>query len=338
MPLSLKPLAEQIIVITGASSGIGLATAHRAARAGANVVLAARNEEALKQAVADIEEAGGKAAFCAVDMADADAAERIGAIAFDRFGGFDSWVNNAAVAMFARVADVSPAEHRRIFDVGYFGLVAASLYAVEQLKTKGGALINIGSVLSDRAVPVQGNYAAMKAAVKSFTDTLRMETAMEKGRVSITLIKPNGIDTPYPEHARNRMGKPARIPPMVYDPELVAKAICHCAEHPRREILVGGQGAILTRVADLIPGATDIGMELLMGENAQSIDKAPEPGAEDNLFAPRADGRMRSNGRHGRVRKSSLALEAQLHPVAAGLAGIAAAGAAFAFSRLAAQR
>lgn len=335
MPFNLKPLSEQTIVITGGSSGIGLTTARRAARAGANVVVAARNEEALREAVESIERLGGKAAYCAVDVADDDAAERIGEIADARFGGFDTWVNDAAAAMYARLVDTEMAEHRRVFDVGYFGTVAASLYAVKRLSTQGGALINVGSVLSDRSVPIQGSYSAMKHAVKGFTEALRMEVENAGGHMAITLIKPNGIDTPYPEHARNKMGRPARIPPVVYDPELVAKAICFAAANQRRELTVGGQGYLITTLSNMFPRSADIGMELLMDEKGQTIDTPPEPAAEDNLFAPREDGRERSN-QDIYVRKTSLALEAQMHPLttlALAAGGIAAAGAATLLSR-----
>jgi NAD(P)-dependent dehydrogenase (short-subunit alcohol dehydrogenase family) len=329
MSVSLKPLREQTIVITGGSSGIGLATARRAAREGAKVIIAARNEDALREACEGIRADGGQCAFVAVDIADEDAAERIGAVADSEFGGFDTWVNDAATAMYARLEDTEMAEHRRVFDVGYFGTVAASLYAVKRLKTQGGALINVGSVLSDRAVPVQGSYSAMKHAVKGFTEALRMEVENERGNVSITLIKPNGIDTPYPQHARNKMGKPARIPPLVYDPELVAKAICFAAAHPRRELTVGGQGYVLTKLAPLFPRSADIAMEMMMDEKAQSIDTPPEAGTEDNLFAPRKDGEERGN-QPIFVRKTSLALEAQMHPfttVAIAAGGVAAAAA-----------
>lgn len=331
MSVRLKPLSQQTIVITGGSSGIGLCTARRAVRDGANVVIASRNEEALAEIAAGIERGGGRAAYCAVDIADADAAERIGEVADQRFGGFDTWVNDASTALYARLENVEMDEHRRVFDVGYFGTVQASLYAVKRLKTQGGALINVGSVLSDRAVPIQGVYCAMKHAVKAFTDALRMEVENEDGHIAITLIKPNGIDTPYPEHARNKMGAPARIPPLVYDPELVARAICFCAENKRREIVVGGGGFLLTTLSRMFPGAADLGMEMVMDENGQTTETPPEPGAEDNLFSAREDGRERSN-QPLFVRKTSLALEAQLHPLATAALGVGAIGAGVALS------
>lgn len=334
MSANLKPLAEQTIVITGGSSGIGLATARRAARAGARVVIAARNADALAEAVAAIEAAGGRAAYCVADVADDDGPERIGEVAIQRFGGFDTWVNDAAAAMYARLRAVDTAEHRRVFDVGYFGTVRGSLYALDHLSPKGGALINIGSILSDIAIPIQGPYCAMKHAVKSFTQSLRMEHEMEGGSVAITLIKPNGIDTPYPEHARNKMGVPARIPPIVYDVELVARAICFCAEHKRREITVGGQGLLLTTLGAMLPRTAELAMETgAGGEAAQSIDTPPPPGNEDNLFEAREDGRERTRQPIA-VRKTSLALEAQLHPLTTAVLAVGGAAAAIAAAAL----
>ncbi len=327
MAVTLKPLSEQTIVITGASSGIGLATARRAAREGARVLLVARNEDALREAVEAIRLRGGKADHIAIDVTAADAPERIGAKAREVFGGFDSWVNDAAVALYARLADTSLDEQRRVFDVGYFAMVAASLYAARELTARGGgAIINIGSILSDRSVPVQGAYSAMKHAVQGFTEAFRMELEAEGKPVSVTLVKPSAIDTPYPEHARNRMDQPARVPPVVYDPDLVAKAICFAAAHQKRDLTVGGTGMAMTRMSNLLPRSADRFMEKFFKEETQTTDTPATPGAKDNLFRPRADGRTRSN-QDQYVRKQSLALEAQMRPwtTAAVLGGIGVA-------------
>lgn len=340
MAISLKPLDQQRIVITGASSGIGLATARMAAEAGAAVVLASRNNEALRKIVREIEEKGGRATFVDVDIADEDAPQRIGQAARQAYGGFDTWVNDAAVAMYARLLDTTMAEHRRLFDVGYFGLVNASLYAARELSRQGGAIINIGSVLSDRSVPVQGAYSAMKHAVKGFTDTLRMELEMDEAPISVTLIKPTSMDTPYPEHARNKMGEPARVPPVVYDPRLVAEAILFAAEHPKRKLTVGGGGFMITS-GKFMARATDKVMESFFGESGQTTTQPPEPGTQDNLFEPRKDGRIDSNQDHY-VRRTSVTLKAQMHPMATaaiiGGAAAAAAGAFFGPRALAARR
>jgi NAD(P)-dependent dehydrogenase (short-subunit alcohol dehydrogenase family) len=332
----LKPLSEQVMVITGASSGIGLATARRAAAEGARVVLAARNSEALDEAVVAIRNKGGQATALAIDVADEGAADQLAARALEEFGTIDSWVNDAAVALYARLEEVTLEEHRRVFDVGYFGLVQGSMAAVRHLKERGGALINVGSVLSNRAIPLQGPYCAMKAAVMQFTDALRMEVEDEGSPISVTLIKPSGIDTPYPEHARNKMNKPARLPQPLYDVELVAKAICFAAAHRRRELVVGGGGIMLTSVAPALSRLSDLGMELLGDEVAQTTTVPPAPGTNDNLFEPRADGRTESN-QQPFTRQTSLYLEAQMHPVAATaiVGGVAAAigGAAWALGQ-----
>ena len=318
MSQNLKPLSEQTIVVTGASSGIGLATARRAAKAGANVVLAARNEEALGEIVREIEAEGGSAAHIAVDVSEEGFAEKVGQLAEQRFGGFDTWVNNAASAEYARLLETSMAEHRQVFDTGYFGLVEGSLYAARRLKDRGGALINVGSVLSERSVPIQGAYSSMKHAVAGFTEALRMELEMDDAPISVTLIKPHRIDTPYPEHARNKMDEPARVPPTVYDPRLVAKAICFAAEHPRRDLTVGGQGIMLMKGGNAMPRLMDKVMETFFGESGQSIDQPPRAGTSDNLYEARRDGSIDSN-KDIYVRRTSLALEAQMHPVTTAL-------------------
>jgi hypothetical protein len=237
------------------------------------------------------------------------------------------------VALYARLEQVSLDEHRQVFDVGYFGLVEASMVAVKHLRQNGGALINVGSVLSNRAIPLQGPYCAMKAAVMQFTDTLRMELEQQGAPISVTLIKPAGIDTMYPEHARNKLDKPARLPQPLYDAELVAKAICFAAANKRRALIVGGGGLALTTFAPALPRLADKGMELMGAELSQTTDVPPAPGTNDNLFEPRTDGRVEGNQEPFK-RKTSLFLEAQMHPVAASaVVGSIAAASVFLWAR-----
>lgn len=315
--MKLKALRDQVIVLTGASSGIGLATAEAAAAAGASLVLVARNGDALHAIAARL---GGQIEVVVVDIADADAAERIAEAALGRFGRVDAWVNNAAAATYGTLAETPEADHRRVFDVGYFGTVRNSLKAVELLKERGGALVNVGSILGTRAMLLQGPYSAMKHAIGGFTDALRSEVLEARQPISVTLIKPGSMATPYPEHARNRLAKPVRIPPVEYDPRLVARAILFCLEHPRREITVGGVGRFIEVFGTAFPALTDAGIALI-GRASQTIDQPPPADATDNLYEPRADGRIETV-QDVHVRRTSLYLDAQLSPLrAAGTIG-----------------
>jgi NAD(P)-dependent dehydrogenase (short-subunit alcohol dehydrogenase family) len=321
----LKPLRDQTIVVTGASSGIGLATAQRAALAGARVMLVARNPEALTAVQRRIDAGGGDVAIYVADVGEPDAAERIAAATIERFGGFDTWINNAAAATYGTILETPLADQRRVFDVGYWGLVNGSRTAAAHLAEKGGAIINIGSVLSDRAMILQGPYSAMKHAVKGFTDTLRMELAEAERPISVTLIKPSAMHTPYPLHARNRMRRPAKLPPIIYDPRLVARAILFAASHQRREIVVGGFGLGAAWGNRLFPGLLDKAM-VAVGRRVQQTDILPPQGSTDNLWEARADGAIESQ-QPQMVRRQSLWLEAQLRPglAVAGVLGMAIA-------------
>jgi NAD(P)-dependent dehydrogenase (short-subunit alcohol dehydrogenase family) len=311
----LKPLDQQTIVITGATSGNGLATAREAVLRGAAVVLAARNAEALETIRMDLTGRGGRVAVCVADVANEEDVERIAETAITEFGGFDSWVNDAAAATYGKMEDLSLEDHRRIFDVNYFGVLKGSLVAARHLRERhGGAIINLGSVLSDRAMILQGPYSASKHAVQAATDALRMELEQDRAPVSVTLIKPGSIDTPYPEHARNYMDAPPRLPPPLYDPALVADAILFACENPRRTLYVGGGGYLVSLMGRVAPRTTDMLMEAV-GTRAQQKPGDPgDPAKRDNLYESRSDGQVHgSQGVH--VRRSSLLLEAQKQPM-----------------------
>jgi NAD(P)-dependent dehydrogenase (short-subunit alcohol dehydrogenase family) len=336
MPVRLKPLSRQTILITGASSGIGLATARMAAGRGAAVVLVARDEPSLQQAVQGIRDTGGRAEYHVADVADAAALEAAADLAEASFGGLDAWVNDAGVSTYGTLADTPIEDQRRLFDTNYWGVVNGSLIAAKRLALKGGAIVNVGSVLSDRAVIYQGPYCATKHAVKAFTDTLRMELEVARAPVSVTLIKPAGIDTPFQEHARIHMDTPGvKVPPPAYDPRLVARAICHACEHPKRDIYIGAGGAVISLAGALFPRATDLVMEAV-GRPAQTTEETGRPEMRDNLHQGRPGGDERSSLSGKPHRTTSLLLEAQLHPLAT-MATLAGAG-ALALGALAARR
>jgi NAD(P)-dependent dehydrogenase (short-subunit alcohol dehydrogenase family) len=323
MRQKLRPLNEQVIVITGASSGIGLATAKRAARRGAQVVLVSRDEEDLAGAVRKIQEHGARAVHFVADVADQAAMQRVARDVVVQFGRIDTWINNAGVTVYGLIEEVPTEDARRLFETNYWGVVNGSLAALPHLRSGGGALINLGSVLSDTGYPLQGHYTASKHAVKGFTDSLRLEVEKSGAPVCITLIQPAAIDTPYPEHAKNHLGFEAKHMPPVYAPEVVAKAILHCAERPERNVLVGGSGKVFSTSEKFAPRLFDR-MKEATSFHGQLTDHPARSG--DTLFHPRPDdGRVRG-GHPGHVMKTSAYTEARLHRGKA-LLGLAVLGA-----------
>lgn len=312
--LKLKPVEEQVIVLTGATSGIGLVTARMAARRGARLVLVARNQAALRKLSNELGAIESMVTAVAADVADAGALKSAAEAAADVFGGFDTWINNAGVSVYGRLEDVADNDSRRVFETNFWGVVNGSLIAAEYLRKKGGALINIGSVLSDRAIPIQGMYSASKHAVKGFTDALRMELEADGAPVSVTLVKPSSIDTPYKTHAKNYLGVRPENPPPVYAPDTVAETILYCAENPVRDVFVGAGGKALSAAGHYAPRATDLVMESTMiGLQHSSL---PANSSREGLYQSHDDGLRERGDYAGHVAESSIYTKAALHPLA----------------------
>ena len=312
--MRLKPINEQVIVLTGATSGIGLVTTRMAAEKGAKVVLTARRDDALQTLEQEINNNGGEALAVPADVSNESELLSVAAAALDKFGSFDTWVNNAGVSIYGKLEEVSNEDSRQLFETNFWGMVNGSLIAARNLKINGGALINIGSTLSDRAIPLQGMYCASKHAVKGFTDALRMELEAEDAPVSVTLIKPSAIDTPYKEHAKSYLEVQPVNPPPVYAPETVADAILYAAENPVRDIFVGAGGKMLSALGKHAPRLTDMYMENVMIDG-QKTDKPAFSRPFESLYAPHDPRLAERGGYEGHVAESSLYTKASLHPL-----------------------
>jgi len=277
MDIKLKPLDQQVIVITGASSGIGLCTAQTAAKRGAKVVLASRSEETLDSVVNEMKQGGGEATWFPCDVSKQEDVERVAAHAVEKFGRIDTWVNNAGLSVYGKLDEVPIADMRRLFDINFWGVVHGSLTALRHLKTNGGAIINLGSEVSEAVVPLQGIYAASKHAVKGFNDALRVEVEeVDKLPVSITLIQPTATDTNFPQNARNYMDKEPKLPDPMDDPQDVADAILDAAVKPTRATKVGATSKINTFVSKFVPGVADK-MSAKQAENQQYEERPRNP-------------------------------------------------------------
>ncbi len=322
---SLRPIHEQVVVITGASSGIGRATALQFAARGASVVAIARNEDALDTLVAEIERRGGVAHAVVADVADWPQVEAAAASVVERFGRIDTWVNDAGIALYATVEAAEVEEMRRVIDVNLMGPIHGVKAALPYLKgERRGAIINVASVLATRSVPLQAAYCAAKHGVKGFTESLRGELARSHSGISVTLILPSSIDTPLFAHARSKLGVQPRPIPPVYDARVVADAIVYAAEHRLRTITVGGGGKALELVQRISPKLADVFLRLGgRGFKAQKTDRPAD--GRDNLFEPMSElGRVEGSA-GARARSTSPYTETfEYHPERKGLAAVGA--------------
>ena len=281
----LKPLHEQVIVVMGASSGIGRETAEEALARGATVVLAARDKPALDDIVALAEQRGALAFAVECEVSDFTQVQRVADEAFARYGRIDTWVNVAGVSVYGTYDQVPLDEVRRIMDVNFMGQVHGALAALPYLRRQErGALICVGSVAGSRAIPFQSAYSASKHALKGWLESIRVELEMQHSEVQVTLVKPSSVNTPFFDEARTHMGRqPAPVPP-TYQPSVVAKAILHCAEHRERSITVGGGGRLIEAVETFAAGLLD--RYFVKTPGSQSTDQPKSDSAPANLESP----------------------------------------------------
>lgn len=303
-----RPLHEQVMVITGASSGIGLANARAAAAAGVTLVIAARSGTILERVAAELRAAGAPAVTTVVcDVGNEDDVRRLEAAALEAHGRVDTWVNNAGISVYGSLKDVPIAEQRRLFETDYWGVVHGSLAAARIMRHQGGGtIITVGSALSDRAIPLQVTYSAAKHAVKGFTDGLRMELMREGAPIAVTLIKPASVDTPYKEHAGSHLEDEPTNPPPVYDVALIADAILYAATHRVRALSIGGASRLMTLSRHLFPGLSDV-LGATVFANRQHSGARRRPGGHAGLFDPSGHGQAH-NDSEGYVRRVSTYL------------------------------
>jgi NAD(P)-dependent dehydrogenase (short-subunit alcohol dehydrogenase family) len=298
-----KPLREQVVVVTGASTGLGRAIARGAGAGGAKVVLAARNEEALANGVGEIEQAGSEALAVPTDVADLAQVRNLVERSVERFGRIDTFVANAMVTVYAEAADLEPDELRRVMDVNFFGVVHGYWASLPHLRESRGTFLHVSSALAYRGIPLQAAYCASKAAGRTFLESARVELEKHADEVAVSLVLPGAIDTPQFDRDRQKIGyQPQPVPP-IYDPDPFAEAVLHCCEHPIRELPIGWGAQKLLWGQKISPRAGDW-MLRRMGWKSQHTEDPKPLGSPDNLFAtlpgdPGARGRFSDRSKKG---------------------------------------
>jgi NAD(P)-dependent dehydrogenase (short-subunit alcohol dehydrogenase family) len=317
-----------VVVVTGASAGIGRATARAFAARGASIGLIARGLAGLEAARRDVEAAGGQALVLPLDVSDADAVEEAAAQVEAAFGPIDVWVNNAMLSVFSTVLQMEPREYRRVTEVTYLGYVHGSLAALRRMKPRDqGVIIQVGSALAYRGIPLQSAYCAAKHAIQGFNDSLRAELIHDGSRVKVRSVHLSAFNTPQFRWVKSRLPRKGQPVPPIYQPEVAARAILWAVEHDRRELPVGWPAMKAIWGNRLLPAYADRAAAW-GGYESQQTDEPRDPDRPHNLWEP-VD-RDEDHGAHGafddRARDRSLQLWLTMHrgPVARGLAVAAA--------------
>lgn len=324
--MKLKPIDQQVVVVFGASSGIGRETALQFAQRGAKVVVAARGEAGLASLVEEIQQAGGEARAVVADAQHFDQVQAVADQAVGWYDRLDTWVHAAAVALYATFEQTTPEEFKHVIEVNLTGQAYGAMAALPYLKrTGGGALIHISSIATKRALPYQSAYSASKHGIPGFLDALRLELQHEGSPISVTNIMPGSINTPFFSQARTKLGVQPKAVPPVYQPHLVAEAILYAAEYPIRDIFVGDAARIIALGQALSPQLSDA----MLLRTAFDGQRTTQPKAADSLnafFAPVADYDQVEGYAGHQAQSSSLYPRLHMHPVMTTLVGSIALG------------
>jgi NAD(P)-dependent dehydrogenase (short-subunit alcohol dehydrogenase family) len=290
------PQARRVVVITGASAGVGRATARRFAEEGALLGLLARGPERLEAAAREVREAGGQALAVPVDVADPEAVDRAAIQVEDELGPIDVWVNNAMVTVFAPVAQLTADEFRRVTEVTYLGSVWGTMAALSRMRPRDrGTIVQVGSALAYRGIPLQSGYSGAKHALQGFLDSVRAELIHDGSGIRVAVVHLPALNTPQFGWARTKMPRAPQPVPPIFQPEVAAEAIVWAADNPRRELWVGWP-TVQAIVADkLAPGLLDRYLAQT-AYDSQQLDEAVSPNRPDNLFDP-APGDFAAHGR-----------------------------------------
>src|SRR5215208_2478829 len=312
--MQLKPIEEQVVVLMGASSGIGRETALRFAESGAKVVVSARSEKGLTSLVEEIQVKGGEAIAIPAEVSEFEQVKAVADRAVEAYGELDTWVHLAAVLLVAPFEETAPEEFAQVVDVNLMGQVYGAMAALPHIKREGGgALIHVSSMGAKRSIPLQSAYCASKHGIDGFLESLRVELQDEKLPISVTQVMPATINTPFFDKARTKLGVKPVAPPPIYEPGIVSEAILHAAENPARDLVVGGAAKAVILSQTVSPRLLDILLRVRGFEVHYTGEPKPED-APDNLFEP-IDGYNTVEGSfRDRAHPRSLYNWLELHP------------------------
>jgi NAD(P)-dependent dehydrogenase (short-subunit alcohol dehydrogenase family) len=322
--MSSQVRPAQVVMVTGASAGVGRAVARAFGRRGASVGLLARGRAGLEGAARDVEAEGGRALILQADVADADRVESAAATLEERFGSIDVWVNSAMASVFSPVIEMEPAEFKRVTEVTYLGVVYGTLAALRRMKPRNhGVIVQVGSALAYRGIPLQSAYCAGKHAIEGFCDSLRSELLHDASAVTVTMAQLPALNTPQFDWVKSRLRGRARPVPPIFQPEVAADAIVWAADHPRREYFVGFS-TVEAIVGDRVAAGLADRYLARAGYDAQQTSEPENPNRPDNLWMPVDD--TRDFGAHGRfdqaARSSTWELAISKHRGASAAAAV----------------